>query len=78
MAGITLAQAEAQLAKYLAAEEAVLGGQAYEINGRMLRRADLEAIQAGIKLWDQRAKELAISASSSRGGNRSIGMRPSF
>jgi hypothetical protein len=42
MAGITLAQAEAQLALYLAAEEAVLANQSYEIAGRKLTRADLE------------------------------------
>ena len=36
MAGITLAQAEAQLALYLAAEEKVLAGQSYEIAGRKL------------------------------------------
>lgn len=62
MAGITQAQAEAQLALYLAAETAVLGGQAYTINGRSLTRADLAAIQKGIELWDARAKELAVTA----------------
>lgn len=48
MAGITLAQAEAQLNAYLAAETAVLAGQSYEIAGRSLRRADLDMIQKGI------------------------------
>lgn len=55
MAGITLAQAEAQLALYLAAEQAVLTGQAYTIGGRSLTRADLSSIQDGIKLWNDRA-----------------------
>lgn len=63
MAGITLAQAEAQLAAYLAAETAVLSGQSYEIAGRRLTRADLEAIQAGIKAWDERAAALGVAAS---------------
>ena len=45
MAGITLAQAQAQLDAYLAAETAVLGGQEYQINGRRLTRADLRSIQ---------------------------------
>ena len=36
MAGITLEQAEAQLASYLAAETKVLAGQSYEIAGRKL------------------------------------------
>jgi hypothetical protein len=62
MAGITLAQAEAQLAAYLAAETAVLAGQSYTISGRTLTRADLASIQAGITLWDQRAKNLGASA----------------
>jgi hypothetical protein len=36
MAGITLAQAQALLDAYLAAEVAVLGSQSYEIAGRMV------------------------------------------
>ncbi len=59
MAGLTAAQAETQLAAYLAAETAVLAGQAYSLNGRTVTRADLADIQQGIKLWDQRAKGLA-------------------
>ncbi len=61
MAGITLAQAETQLAAYLAAETAVLSGQAYEIAGRSLRRADLAAIRDGIATWDARVKTLSAS-----------------
>lgn len=62
MAGITLAQAETQLAAYLAAETAVLSGQSYEIAGRSLRRADLAEIRAGIDDWDGRVKTLTLSA----------------
>lgn len=62
MAGITLAQAETQLAAYLAAETAVLAGQSYEIAGRSLRRADLEFIQRGIELWNERVRTLTFSA----------------
>jgi len=54
MAGITLAQATAQLQKYLDAETAVLAGQSYEIGGRKLTRADLEFIQKGTEIWNQR------------------------
>jgi predicted nucleic acid-binding protein len=50
MPGITLAQAQTQLDAYLAAETAVLAGQKYEIAGRVLQRADLAQIQAGIEL----------------------------
>jgi hypothetical protein len=71
MAGITLAQAEAQLAAYLAAETAVLAGQSYTIGGRSLTRADLEAIQAGITLWNNRCLTLGASAAG-RGRARTI------
>lgn len=62
MAGITLAQAEAQLALYLAAEAAVLGNQRYKIKDRELERASLETIQAGVKTWDARVKTLTGQA----------------
>lgn len=62
MAGITIEQAQAKLDQYLAAEEAVLTGQSYEINGRKLSRANLETIQAGVDLWNGRVKELTASA----------------
>lgn len=75
MAGITLAIAQAKLDAYLAAETAVLTGQRYEIEGRMLQRANLAEIQTGINLWDQRVKRL-----SARSGGRSaaVVMRPRF
>lgn len=59
MAGLTLAQAQAQLTAYLAAETAVLSGQRYEIAGRTLQRANLAEIQAGIETWNQRVATLA-------------------
>lgn len=62
MAGITLTQAQTQLDAYLAAETAVLSGQAYEIAGRRLTRADLAAIQTGITTWNRRVSDLARSA----------------
>jgi hypothetical protein len=71
MAGITLAQAEAQLALYLEAEAAVLAKQSYRIGERMLTLADLEAIQAGIKVWNDRATTLGAQAEG-RGRLRTI------
>ena len=68
MAGITLAQAQAQLDAYLAAETAVLAGQSYEINGRRLDRARLAEIQQGIDRWNRRVVSLSQSDS---GGSRS-------
>jgi len=58
MAGITLAQAQTRLQQYLDAEAAVLSGQKYEISGRMLQRANLAEIQAGITVWNQRVQLL--------------------
>lgn len=63
MAGITLVQAQTQLDAYLAAETAVLSGQAYDWNGKKLTRADLEFIQLGITTWDARVKTLSVAAS---------------
>lgn len=59
MAGITLEQAQGQLAAYLAAETAVLSGQKYEIAGRMLMRANLAEIQTGIRTWNERVITLS-------------------
>ncbi len=67
MAGITKAQAQTQLDAYLAAESAVLAGQAYEINGRKFTRANLAEIQRGITIWNSRAKSLARGGLSVRG-----------
>jgi hypothetical protein len=63
MAGITAAQAEAQLALYLAAETAVLSKQSYRIGERQLTLANLAEIQAGIKIWNERAQALGATAS---------------
>lgn len=63
MAGITLAQAQAQLDAYLAAETKVLSGQSYEIAGRKMTRADLAEIRAGVEIWNQRVTSLSQLAS---------------
>jgi hypothetical protein len=67
MAGITLAQAEAQLTAWLAASTAVAGGQAYSINNRSLTRADARAIQQQVEFWDRKCQDL--------GGSRKISLR---
>lgn len=63
MAGITLAQAEAQLATWLAASTAVASGQAYQINtgggNRALTRADAKEIREQIKFWNNFVNELS-------------------
>jgi len=73
MAGITLAQAQAQLDSYLAAETRVLSGQSYEIAGRRLNRANLAEIQGGIKIWNERVQALTQSA---QGRSRAITVSP--
>ena len=50
----TESQCRQQLDKYLEAEEKILAGQSYAIKGRTFTRADLEAVQEGIKLWSKR------------------------
>lgn len=75
MAGITLAQAQTQLQKYLDAETAVLAGQSYEIAGRKLTRANLEFIQKGVEIWDDRVKTLSNKAA---GRTRAVSVRPGW
>ena len=63
MAGITLEEAETQLANWIAASTAVSSSQQYEIdtgNGRrVLRRADAGEIRQMIDYWDSTVKRLA-------------------
>lgn len=59
MAGITLAQAEAQLSLYLDAEAKILAGQRVRIGDKDITRADLEFVQKGIDFWQGRVTKLA-------------------
>lgn len=71
MAGITLQQAETQLAAYLAAETAVLSSQSYTVGGRSLTRADLAEIRAGIDTWNARVVQLS-NATTGRSRARTV------
>jgi len=51
---MTTPTAEEMLAKYLAAEAAVLQGQTIEFDGRRIGRADLDTIRAGRKEWESK------------------------
>lgn len=62
MAGITLAQAQSKLDMWLAAEDKVMGGQAYSINNRSLTRADLTEIGQRIEYWNGWVNRLSGSA----------------
>ncbi|WP_295456050.1 hypothetical protein [uncultured Thiodictyon sp.] len=59
MAGITYQLAEAQLAKWIAFEDAIMLGQSVSNEGRSLTRADLGAVASRIAYWDKTAKRLA-------------------
>lgn len=72
MAGITLAQAEAKLAEYLAAETKALESQELGIKDRKVVRAELASIRDGIKYWDDQVKRL----STGRTGRRMRGITP--
>jgi hypothetical protein len=58
MAAWTLTFAKARLLEYLTAEQKVLDGQAYQIAGRAMTRADLESIQKGIDKWRREVDRL--------------------
>jgi hypothetical protein len=69
-AGITLAQANAQLTSWLAADTKVATGQSYSISGRSLTRANAKEIRDNITFWDNHVKHLT------RGGIRVRGATP--
>lgn len=73
MAGITLAQAEAQLANWLAASEAVALNQSYSISGRTLTRANADHIQKQVEFWDSKVKQLAAIGTNRRGPRYMVG-----
>ena len=62
MAGITLAQAQAQLDTYLAASTAVAAGQSFDLSSggtsRSLTRADAKEIRESITFWNDMVKSL--------------------
>ena len=65
MAGITLAQAEAQLTLYINAEAAVLSGQRIRLGDKDITRADLDMVQRGIATWEARVQRLTRLATGS-------------
>ena len=67
MAGITLEQAQAQLAAWLEADLKVASGQSYEIAGRKLTRANAAEITNKIDYWNNKVQSLSQSG---RGGGR--------
>jgi hypothetical protein len=68
MAGLTKAQAETQLALWLAADTAVATGQSYSIAGRSLTRANAAEIRENIKFWNAQVKSLDRGGLAVKGG----------
>lgn len=71
MPAISLADAQAQLAAYLAASLAVSQNQSYSIAGRSLSRANLSEIQTAISFWENKVNQLTRAASG-RGRTRYV------
>jgi len=66
MAGITLTDAEANLALWLAADAAVAASQSYSIKDRSLSRADAGEIRQHIDYWQNWVTKLTARASGYR------------
>jgi hypothetical protein len=58
MSGITLTEAEAQLALWIAASSAVASGQSYSIKDRSLSRVDAQEIRNQIDYWQSWVERL--------------------
>ena len=61
MAGITYAQADAQLQQWLNCLTAISTNQRYTIGEREFVRADLQAVQDAVDYWDGKVKALAAT-----------------
>jgi len=68
MAGITLAQATAQLALWLAADAAVASGQSYAMGEKTLTLANAGEIRKNIEFWNAKAQGLSMTSASRRTG----------
>ena len=55
---ITIQECERYIRLYLEAEEAVLKGQEYTIDGQNLKRADLEQIRKGRIWWENKKSQI--------------------
>lgn len=67
MPAITLAQAEAKLAEWLAADTAVASGQSVTIEGKSISRANSAEIRNNIQFWNSMVQSLTASASRGSG-----------
>lgn len=68
MPGLTLTQAETQLATWIAADTAVAAGQSYDIGGKTYTRVNAKEIRENITYWDNMCKTLGGSGILIMGG----------
>jgi hypothetical protein len=68
MAGITLAQASAQLTVWLAASTAVASGQSYTMGDRSLTLANAVEIRKMVDYWEGKVQTLSRSGFAIKGG----------
>lgn len=66
MSNQDLSHAMEMLAKYMAAEAAVLKGQSYSIDDISVTRADLDKVRAGRIEWEKRVNRLRSGSSGPR------------
>lgn len=64
---MTLAQAQAKLSEWMAADTAVASNQAFVIGGRSFTRADARTIRENIEYWDNKVVSLSRRGLSIRG-----------
>lgn len=76
MPAITLAQAEAKLTEWLAADTAVASGQAVTIEGKSISRANSAEIRKNIKFWNRMVSSLTDAATRGNSGIRVSGVTP--
>jgi len=75
MAGLTLDQAEAKLAEWMAADTELQTGQTVKFGERFLTRADALEVRNSIDYWQRKCQEL--SAAQTR-GSRSRTVTPQW
>lgn len=68
MAGITSAQAQAQLTAWLAASTAVAAGQSYSMGERMLTLANAKEILKMIDYWEGKVQSVTRGGFCIKGG----------
>lgn len=76
MAGITLAQAQAQLALWLAADAAVASGQSYAMGEKSLTLANAGEIRKNIDYWASWVNSMSQTGASTRTGPVVRGVTP--